>query len=73
MSAIPNTKMFCLDQFCAEHDKDVLAKSADIWLSGRHVADMSATLPAKLSITIIACPTSEMIAKTEFIAVDGSP
>ena len=29
------------------HDRAVLAKSANIWLSGRHVADMSATLPAK--------------------------
>ena len=30
-----------------QHDRAVPAKSADIWLSGRHVADMSATLPAK--------------------------
>ena len=28
------------------HDRAVSAKSADIWLSGRHVADMLATLPA---------------------------
>jgi hypothetical protein len=27
------------------------AKSADIWLSGRHVADMSATFPAKPVVT----------------------
>ncbi len=30
------------------HDTAESAKSADIWLSGRHVANMSATLPAKL-------------------------
>ena len=29
------------------HDRAVLAKSANIWLLGRHVANMSATLPAK--------------------------
>ena len=28
-------------------DRAVLAKSADIWLLGQHVADMSATFPAK--------------------------
>jgi hypothetical protein len=33
---------------CRRHDRAVLAKSANIWLSGQHVADnMSATLPAK--------------------------
>jgi hypothetical protein len=30
----------------------MLAKSADIWLSGRHVADMSGTLPAKFNGSI---------------------
>ena len=29
------------------HDRAVLAKSANIWLSGRHVANMPAILPAK--------------------------
>ncbi len=29
------------------HDRGILAKCADIWLSGRHVADMSATFSAK--------------------------
>ncbi len=29
------------------HDLAELAKSAGIWLSGRHVADMLTTLPAK--------------------------
>jgi len=29
------------------HDLAESAKSADFWLSGRHVADMSATFPAK--------------------------
>ncbi len=31
------------------HNLAVSAKSADFWLSGRHVADMSATFPAKLT------------------------
>ena len=30
------------------HDLAESAKSADFWLSGRHVADMSATFPAKV-------------------------
>ena len=30
------------------HDLAESAKSADLWLSGRHVADMSATFPAKV-------------------------
>jgi len=30
------------------HDLAESAKSADFWLSGRHVADMPATFPAKL-------------------------
>ncbi len=29
------------------HDREMLAKSADIWLSGQHVADMLPTFPAK--------------------------
>jgi hypothetical protein len=29
------------------HNRGMLAKSADVWLSGRHVANMSATFPAK--------------------------
>jgi hypothetical protein len=32
------------------HDLAESAKSTDFWLSGRHVADMSATFPAKLTI-----------------------
>ncbi len=30
------------------NDRGMLAKSADIWLSGRHVANMSATFSAKM-------------------------
>jgi hypothetical protein len=30
------------------HDREMLAKSADIWMLGRHVADMLPTFPAKL-------------------------
>ena len=29
------------------HDREMSAKSADIWLSGRHVANMLPTFPAK--------------------------
>ena len=29
------------------HDRSMSAKCADIWLLGRHVANMSATFPAK--------------------------
>ncbi len=32
------------------HDREMLAKSANIWLSGRHVADMLATFPAKVCV-----------------------
>ena len=30
------------------HDRGILAKCANIWLSGRHVADISATFSAKV-------------------------
>ena len=50
------------------HDRAVSAKSADIWLLGRRVADMSTTSPAKLvhtdfaahhkSIITTPCPAS---------------
>ncbi len=33
-------------------DRGILAKSADIWLSGQHVADMLATFSAKIEIDI---------------------
>ena len=36
-----------LDLCC--HDREMLAKSANIWLSGQHVANMSATFSAKWS------------------------
>jgi hypothetical protein len=29
------------------HDREMSAKSADIWLSGQHVADILPTFPAK--------------------------
>jgi len=35
------------------HDRAVLAKSANIWLSGRHVADMLATFSAKVVAIVI--------------------
>ena len=40
-----------------QRGRAVPAKSADIWLSGRHVADMSAILPAKLVIQFHAIVT----------------
>jgi hypothetical protein len=45
-SAIPDTKKVSGTNLC-RHDLADSAKSADFWLSGRHVADMSATFPAK--------------------------
>ncbi len=45
-SANPDTKIVSGTKLCW-HDLAELAKSADFWLSGRHVADMSATFPAK--------------------------
>jgi hypothetical protein len=41
-----------------------LAKSAEIWLSGRHVADMLPTFPAKITDrgtnTLAACGLEEL-------------
>jgi hypothetical protein len=34
------------------HDLAESAKSANFWLSGRHVADMSATFPAKTLMSV---------------------
>ncbi len=31
------------------HDREMLAKSANIWLSGQHVAKMLLTFPAKVT------------------------
>ncbi len=41
------------------HDRVILAKSADIWLSGRHVADMSPTFPA--NFTTVAWPLAWVV------------
>ena len=46
-SANPDTKKVSGTKLC-RHDLAESAKSADFWLSGRHVADMSATFPAKI-------------------------
>jgi hypothetical protein len=37
-----------LGSILCRHDRGMLAKCADIWLSGRHVANMLVTFPAKL-------------------------
>jgi hypothetical protein len=51
MSAKRHTKTVCRGLFLrvvCRHDMPFLEKIADITMSGRHVADMSATFPAKL-------------------------
>ena len=45
--AKPDTKKVSGTNLC-RHDLAESAKSADFWLSGRHVADMLATFPAKI-------------------------
>ncbi len=50
--AIPDTKNVSGTNLCRLVG-GLLAKCADFWLSGRHVPDMSATFPAK--ITFICC------------------
>ena len=45
----PRHKNGVLGSILCRHDRAMLAKSADIWLSGRHVADTPATLPAKVA------------------------
>ena len=46
MSANPDTKNVSGSKLCP-HDRGILAKCADIWLLGRHVANMLATFSAK--------------------------
>ena len=48
MSANPDRKNVSGSKLC-RRDGGILAKSDDIWLSGRHVADMSATFSAKIA------------------------
>ena len=57
---------FVSGSILCRHDRAVSAKSADIWLSGRHVADMLATLPAKTKEwMILSCFTcNKCIAET---------
>ena len=47
MLAITDQKKVCWDQFCVTRTGGMLAKCADIWLFGQHVADMSVTFLAK--------------------------
>ena len=42
-------------------DMPFLKKLADITVSGRHVADMAATFPAKLVITYLEIPTLSLL------------
>jgi hypothetical protein len=44
---IPTQKNVSGSKLC-QHDRGILAKCANIWLSGQHVADMSATFSAKM-------------------------
>jgi hypothetical protein len=43
----PRHKNTVLGSVLCRHDREMSAKSANIWLSGRHVADMLPTFPAK--------------------------
>jgi hypothetical protein len=43
----PRHKNVVLGSILCPHNRAMSAKSANIWLSGRHVANMSVTLPAK--------------------------
>jgi hypothetical protein len=43
---IPTQKNVSGSKLCC-HERGILAKCADIWLSGRHVANMLATFSAK--------------------------
>ena len=47
MPANPDTKKIVSGSKLCRPNRGILAKSADIWLSGRHVANMSATFSAK--------------------------
>ncbi len=48
------------------HDKGMLAKSVDIWLSGQHVANMLMTFPAKSSISYeTGCVSFYLVAVTD--------
>ncbi len=51
---IPTEKNVLGSKLC-RRDGGILAKSDDIWLSGQHVADMSATFSAKSSATYEWC------------------
>ena len=48
---IPTQKNVSGSKLC-QHDGGILAKSDNIWLSGRHVADMSATFSAKMLVGV---------------------
>ncbi len=45
----PQHKNTVLGLVLCHHDRGMLAKSADIWLSSQHVADMLTNFPAKAS------------------------
>ena len=44
------TQKYCVGSILCCHDRGILAKCANIWLSWQHVADMLATFPAKLTV-----------------------
>ncbi len=46
----PRHKNTVSESVLCHHDREMSAKSANIWLLGRHVADMSPTFPAKFII-----------------------
>ncbi len=45
--ANPRHKNTVSELVLCRHNREMLAKSADIWLSGQHVADMLPRFPAK--------------------------
>jgi len=60
-------KNVVLGSVLCRHDLAESAKSADIWLSGRHVADMSATLPAKrMNSDLVKCPIQDQTKSAYF-------
>ncbi len=54
----PRHKNTVLGSVLCRHDRGMLAKSADIWLSGQNVANMLATFPAKFPEEIMGTKTS---------------
>jgi len=57
----PRHKIMCRERLCRLVG-GLSAKCADFWLSGRHVADMSATFPAKPPSTTMDAISATIVA-----------